>query len=105
MDNPNVILTPNGDAIILNTISFVSIVYDSSRHTNKNWDHCYFNVFYGPQYTECRFSYAYHKYSEDRDILLSKVKNIRNELLKMLNNGIDVKEINAGINLKKDEQQ
>jgi squalene cyclase len=105
MDNPKVILTPDGDAIVLNTILFVSTVYDNSRHTNKNWDHCYFSVYYGPQYSERRFAYAYHKYSDDHDILLSKVKNIRNELLKMLNNGIEVKEINGGINLKKDEQQ
>ena len=102
MDNPNVILTPQGDAIVLSTISFVGDVCDDSGHDNANWNCCYFRVYYGPKATEYVFAYPYKKYTDTKEVLTAKVRNIRNELLKMLNNGIDAKEINAGINLKKD---
>ena len=102
MDNPDIILTPNGDAIVLKTISFVGAVIDNSGHDNIKWDHCYFTVHFGPTKTEYPFAYYYKQYSDDHNTLLAKVKNIRNELLKMLNNGTEAKEINAGINLKKD---
>ena len=105
MDNPNVILTPDGCGIILKTISFVGLLYDSDGHDNPKWDHCYFTIHYGPKPTEHSFAYYYHEYSDDKKTLFAKAQNIRNELLKMMNNGIDAKQINAKINLKKKDDK
>ena len=104
MDNPEIILTPNGDAIVLKTISYVSAVIDNSGHDNIKWDSCYFTVHFGPKPTEYAFSYYYNQYSDDKKTLFAKVQNIRKELLKMLNDGMDAKEINGGINLKKNDK-
>lgn len=102
MSSPKVILSPNGVAVVLDKITTISEVYMTWGGSNIGYNGLNFRITdITKEYTD--FSYLYAKYSEDKDTLLKKVQNIRAEILKLINDGVEVKEINGGINLKKEE--
>ena len=97
-----VILTPSSVAIVLDKISKVSEVYLmwSGRHTGYSGVTFQVHDIHGETTS---FNYEYAKYAEDSDTLLKKVENIRSQILRLINDGNEVKEINGGISLKKEE--
>lgn len=102
MDNTEFIQAPAGNAIRLSSIYDVSRITQSAGYKgNPDRDACYFNVTYGPKGDTAQFYYTYSDYVEDRDTLLKKIENIRMNILKLMNNGIEVKPINSTINMVK----
>jgi len=107
MDNPKVILSPDGAAIVLDKISYVGTVYTTHDRGYKPTGYSFAIQYeYGKSsksgFTlEYLFNYTFQKYAEDAETLLKKVQNIRNEILKMMNNGVEVKEVLCSIQLKK----
>jgi len=102
MDNTEFIHTPGGDAIRLSTVYHVSKVVHSEGYNNQHHlDGCYFNITYGPKGDEAQFYYRYSNYIEDRETLMKKIENLRMDILKLMNNGVEVKPVNSAIKLKK----
>lgn len=97
MNNNKIILTPSGIAVNLNSIRRVNLV-----QTDENC--CYFELYYNGMDSDASitFAYKYSLYSDSKDDLYSKVKNIRAEILRRMNDGDEVTEVLGGINLKKD---
>lgn len=100
MDNiPKVILTPDGYGIVLDKIVTVNIVaYDHGR--SQKYNQVYFDIIDTNKSVYC-FQYLLENYVDDRETLIIKVNNIRNEILKMINDGNEAKQVLGGIILKK----
>jgi hypothetical protein len=97
MNNNKVILNPKGEAIDLSSVRRVTVV-------TKDTNDCWFEMYYKGLDGNCSliFRYVYAVYSDSKDDLYSKVKNIRSEILRRMNDGDEVTEVLGGINLKKD---
>ncbi len=90
-----IILNPDGQAVNLDDIRYVSTV-----HVNDNL--YYFDMKYkGLGDNTMTFVYRFSQYNDSKEDLLNKVKNIRMEILKRMNDGENVTEVLGGINLKK----
>lgn len=92
-----IIQTPDGFIVDLKTIRGITSVKVMS-------DYVYFYLLYNClnfDEGKCIFKYEFANYADDKDALVNKIENIRKEIGKRINNGNAVKEINAGINLKK----
>ena len=92
-----IILTPDGEAIDLTSVRRVSTVMRGSTM-------CTFEMYYKGLNSDTTYTFKYSNfaYSDSPDDLYSKVKNIRTEILKRMNDGEEVTEVFGGINLKKD---
>jgi hypothetical protein len=98
MDNiniNNIILTPDGYAVDLNSIRAVTPV-------ESGVDRCEFELKYKGLDKSMYFQFFYSDYSETRDELLVKVQNVRREIVKMVNHGVEPRTVLGNINLKKD---
>lgn len=92
-----IIQTPDGFIVDLKSIRGITVVKTFT-------DYVYFYLLYNClnfDEGKCIFKYEFANYADDKDALINKVENIRKEIAKRINNGNPVKEINAGINLKK----
>lgn len=98
MSIPKVILTPVGEAIVLDKIVSVSITYECIIYDDLVG--YYFKIINLNKH-EYDFIYPFDKYSDSPEELKIKIQNIRLEIIRMLNDGIEAKEILGSINLKK----
>lgn len=101
MDNVEFIHYTAGNAIRLSTVYYVSGVMRSEYKNEPRLDGCYFTITYGPRGDTAQFYYRYSNYTEDRDTLFKKIENTRMNILKLMNNGVEVKPVNSAIKLKK----
>lgn len=93
------ILCPEGWGVNLNYAVSVSTVTRRIGNSGK-CDAIVFHINMSNQYTE-DFIYALALYADDEESLINKVNNIRNIILKTINNGSQPKEILGNIILKK----
>ena len=100
MDNPKAILSPDGVAVVLDKIvSIDPVLFNYGRGPEYNFYYFEINMLNGKMH---RFTYQIRKYADGKDELLTKIENIRMEILKMMNNSIEVRELLGAINLRKD---
>lgn len=93
MDKNKLILCPEGYGVNLKYAVSVSIVKAEPDRVKFHID-----LVNGKQE---HFLYPYNRYDEPKDELFKKVANIREIILKMINEGEQPKEVLGNINLKK----
>ena len=104
MDNPKVILTPDNQAIVVSSIYHVSEVYQNITERQPQYNCTFFKIYFANK-QEYQYYYRHSLYADSPDVILSKVKNIRMEILKIMNDGIEPRRVLGNINLKKDGQE
>lgn len=95
MENDNVVICPQGWAVNLSDIRLIGPVeLDGNTHYK-------FTLYHKSLDKKHNFWYGLDSYADNRDELLVKIQNIRYEIIKLMNNGREVKQISATIKLKK----
>lgn len=96
-------LCPDGNGVNLSyvrTITTISNTYDNNSNVNGYKFSLYYNGLTCDN-TKFTFDYRFNDYADSREELKIKIENIRREIMKRMNGGVDVKQILSGINLKK----
>ena len=94
------ILCPEGWCVNLDDVSTISIV-DYKTKANNAFDGVGFNLLMKGTERKESFNYPYSKYTDSREDLFEKVKNIRTEIMRLCNHNNHPKEILGNINLVK----
>ena len=99
MEIDKVIICPQGWMINLDDIRTIGPV--ENHNTNSKLSHYKFTLYYKHQDKSNNFYYKLEDFSDSKEELLIKVQNIRYEIIKLMNDGRDVKPISAIIKLKR----
>lgn len=95
MEIDKVIISSNGWAIDVDSIRALSAieVYESRAYV--------FYLHYKGSSDKHSFFYPWDRYADTKEELFVKIVNIRNEIIKMMNDGRDARILSGNIKLKK----